>query len=456
MGTRKLILLGVAFLGLGCGSDQAFHVLGDDDTEESFGMDVQQSPSPLGGTEQSSGADAAAMSEDPETLKWEESTVESAHGGADQVWTETSTGLVREQFGVGANVSTHVADYLFVVDNSVSMGSLLELVRSGFASIGDGEVFPKKTRIAVMNTLPANPDREKRLHPAVKHSVGLARSPGFMGFVDGPRIAKFRKMASPEMAERFSEDGCSPWFRPTQTNENGVSCLVAHTQVELAPTAVEAGLTAFGQFLAANTGTATFRTGAAINVIFVSDTHDPGMKLEAVKAEKRAAVEALIEDRPTYADLLELVELDHEPASFRLHAIAPMGKEATDLAEGNHQTPCGEAWFGIEPSYFNAAMDSGGVMADICEIEDYGPIIERIARDGAVMANPVFSLGHSTASVQSVTVNGERVAWAPTADGRGLVLDGDLENMSGSLEVVYRPGERTKSDKAAPMGALGR
>ena len=123
---------------------------------------------------------------------------------------------------------------------------------------------------------------------------------------DAEGIARFRKHA-PEIGSTFRFAGCEDaWFEPWEENAQGVPCLVAHTQISRTPIRVEAGLSALQQFLQKQAGTSTFREGAAVHVIFVSDTHSPGLS----GGPNRLMKTGLEVDPITYEDLRQLVDAD--------------------------------------------------------------------------------------------------------------------------------------------------
>ncbi|MDP6935444.1 MAG: hypothetical protein QGG40_21160, partial [Myxococcota bacterium] len=71
-------------------------------------------------------------------------------------------------FSFGDGARTPVADYLFVVDDSVSMEMVLDKFRAGFVALADSDVFPEDARIGVMNTTPADYETLRAPHAAVR------------------------------------------------------------------------------------------------------------------------------------------------------------------------------------------------------------------------------------------------------------------------------------------------
>src|SRR5262249_45377604 len=131
----------------------------------------------------------------------------------------------------------------------------------------------------------------------------------------------------------------------------------------------------------------------AVNVVFVSDTHDPGLdpfRKDGSEHPKwgRGAAE-LEASRPHFEELRALVDRDNLVASLRLHAIAP-------------EEECVERWMDIDGTYFDEVLASGGSMLDICgaEPEDYAEFLRKIAR--SPIERPVLPLGRAIVGVEGV------------------------------------------------------
>ncbi len=344
-------------------------------------------------------------------------------GNAVAAW-EDAQGRRLESFEWGDSARNQVVDYVFVLDNSVSMRAVLEKVRTGFAGLTESD-FPAETRIAVLTTLPADPEDLTKLHPAVPPKV-LRHDAGFGRFVSAPSIQDARR--NKKLRRHYKLEGCGEdgWFRPGDTNAQGESCLVAHTQTTLMASQTEAGLTALDQLLQRNDGKPTFRPGAAVNIVFVSDTHDPGIGARAAMG--------LIEDRPTPEQLAEHIEKDNIVSSIRFHAIAPA-------------TECVERWMHFGPSYYDAAEYTGGAIVDMCTENDFQPVLDRVFDEGARPTRPVFALGAKAGSVQSVRVDGQETSYEVHDNGRVVTVDlptwkGNWRNRpveaDRTVEIEYR------------------
>ena len=98
---------------------------------------------------------------------------------------------VQESFWVGDGATTGMADYLFVVDDSVSMANIIESFSRGFERLSASDVFPVNARVAVMNMTPANPSNLRRRHPVVPSRAGVEQSPGFIHLIDADRIKAY-------------------------------------------------------------------------------------------------------------------------------------------------------------------------------------------------------------------------------------------------------------------------
>lgn len=343
--------------------------------------------------------------------------VEVGAGGAALESHEDGGAKVRkDHFKVGGESATPLVDYLFVVDNSVSMKPLLTQFQAGFAALAkDAESFGDRARVAVITTLPSDPDAPGALHPAVTVTPGLEFDPGFASPVTQSRLRDYKAVA-PRMHKRMPLRGCDAWFAPSEQNKGGVSCLEAHTQVGLTAMGVEAGLVATAQLL--DREDFAFREGAAVNIVFVSDTHDPGIHILA-----HPGADALLALRPEPLALTKQVQERFGSSAVRLHAIAPA-------------TVCtSEDWTAIGPVYQQAAEATGGVFIDICTADDYRPLLAELTRAGKTPTVPVLPLGRTPAEILGVTVDGEAAAY--TLTGGRVELD-EMPTVEADIEVLYR------------------
>lgn len=268
-------------------------------------------------------------------------------------------------------------DFLWVVDDSSSMKGLLGKVKAGFGTLS-ADKFPPDSRMAVMYTLPADPADLTRRHPHVPQDiVGLEKAPGFLRFVRKASIGAYLSQPglASGVAEQFSIEGCdAEWFAPGAKNALGQSCFDAAVQAPFQGVGCEAGLVALNQLLDFHTGP-VFRTDADLNVIFVSDTHDPGCP--------SAALDALA---PKGAILRDALKADSGLASVTFHAIAPPVK-----CEGNNEGII----YGTK--YYEAADATGGVKIDVCTEVNYASVADRIAGTLKTYAVKLAAPGNVTA-----------------------------------------------------------
>jgi hypothetical protein len=337
-------------------------------------------------------------------------------GAATASFEDAVQGVRADHFALGGASRSPLVDYLFVVDNSISMARLLPKVREGFKALAaTPEAFGERARVGVMTTVPADPDFPGAVHPATQPVPGIELDPGFGHLVTGARIRDY-VTAMPRGRRTFAQPGCKGgWFSPNATSPRGVSCLEAHTQVSLAVVGVEAGITAFSQIL--DSESFAFREGAAVNVIFVSDTHDPGIDISKPMGQK------LVESRPLPEVLAERVLESYGASAFRFHAISP------------HSVCTGEDWTSIGPVYREAAAATGGADIDICTTDDYRAIFDHIATVGAQAQQPVLVLEREPSEVVEVLLDGHPVDY--TLEGKRLRLP-KLPERASEISVRYR------------------
>jgi hypothetical protein len=215
-------------------------------------------------------------------------------------------------------------------------------------------------------------------------------------------------------------DGCQAWFAPDERNAQGIPCLLANTQIGLLPTRVEAGSVALKQLLD-RSESPPFRQGSAVNVVFVSDTHDPGFVPWRDDERLGEHFDELLEARPSFEDLRGLVQGDL--ASFQVHAIAPEGS-------------CGETSYEeIGLSYFELVEQGGGLALDFCSVEDWTPLIAEIAEGAGRLDEAMLVLESTPSELWSVRLDGADVGYA--WDERMVVLDAE-PSAEVQAEVRYR------------------
>jgi hypothetical protein len=366
-----------------------------------------------------------------DALHWTSVPVSSA-SSATEAATEVSTGLHRESFEVGPDATTALQDYLFVIDDSASMRKLRDPINAGLQSLWSGDVFPDRSRIAVMYMTPADPNRPKRPHPLGRRTKELRNNPGFVKLVNHEGIRVWTQ---------GQRDGCAEWFAPDATTASGDPCFAAHTELSYGRYRVEDGLVALAQLLERRGADRLFRQGASVNVIFVSDTQPPGY-VPAPDAEKRwRAFDDLESRRPDWPALQALVAKHHTLAALRVHAIAP-------------ETTCSENWEGLETLYQEMAVASGGVVADSCETSDFAAVVLAIQETGSALQQPLLVLGSQDAEILSVTIDDVSVPW--TSDGTLVTLEAEDLAGSATVQVIYQASRpKTRGLQAGDLPPLG-
>ena len=330
---------------------------------------------------------------------------------------DATAGVRQDMFELGPDARTPRVDYLFVVDNSASMRTILpQLTRSFEALATRPEVFGDRARVGVMSTLPADPDFPEAVHPTVEPIPAVEFDPGFGGLVDRQRLAQFRQVARPRERQRMPMPGCEAWFSPDQKHRRGHSCLAAHLQVALQPMGVEAGVVAFSQLL--ERPDFSFRTGASVHVIFVSDTHDPGLPPHHIEDR-----EELLALHRTAEELETLARKRFHVSNFQVHALAPM-RQCTQ-----------ENWSGLEPVYHQLAEATGGVRTDLCATLDLTSMLATIAETSKHIRHPVMALSADAEAILDVRQDGMSLDYAWT----GEVLELDRRPSTNTpVEVTYR------------------
>ena len=290
-----------------------------------------------------------------------------------------------------------VVDYLFVVDNSVSMKSILKHTQAGFLSIAEEGVFPNKARIGVMSTAT----------PEVKTATG--KQAGYLSLVTKESIAAGSR------STKATHPGCGAWFEPNEKDAMGQSCLVSATQFNLPATGYEAGMTAL-ELMLRNQAQPLFRKGALVNVIFVSDTHDPG-------AGNNRELQAKA-DAHSYEKFKELVDRGNEVSSLKFHAIAPLTARCS--AEGTYDF-----------SYLRLVDASSGEK-ESCDLNDYKEFIGRMVEASKMAENLPFGLPDDVKQVVSVHVGDESFPFSVDDDGKVLTVEGLGERDLDSYDIKVR------------------
>ena len=260
-------------------------------------------------------------------------------------------------------------DYVFVVDNSGSMDKMIKSVSRGFTEIAEKSLFPKDARIGVMTTT------------VTESSQNGAKIVGFQDLANKNQIAKSRR--SPEDKEKYP--GCNKFFAPTEKDAAGNYCLVSAVQFELFGTIIEAGITAF-QRMVAGAKKPVFRQNALVNVIFVSDTHEPGNNNQSlIQALKSKTYEAIKKEVAANSDILGL----------RFHAIAPI-----DTACSSEKT--------YNFSYNRLVEASNGTKKN-CDTDEYASFMTEMVKGSVESEEISIDIPDNVSVVEKVTIAGEEL-----------------------------------------------
>jgi hypothetical protein len=322
-------------------------------------------------------------------------------------------------------------DLLFVVDESSSMNVVLGDVVAGFDSISKVS-YPPDSRMGVTNMAPAYyTDADNGLFDPARSFTTLAptkQQPGFLRLVDAAGINSF-VAANPSQSSHFSKAGCATgWFEPKAMNAAGDSCLSAASQISLLGIGQEAGLVSLDQLsrrLAQNGGR-LFRPGVLANVVFVSDTHDPG----AAYYNKPGAPKAIAK----YSDLVKSIYKDNPGlAGLKFHGIVP-------LPPAGHAALTGVTTLGNLPAtladseisgeslwdfgYLPFVAGSGGVAMHPVN-NDWSAVAKDLVKDLAVSHAPSVMLAVPSVRILSVKVAGvelDPADYTLLADGQTIQI----------------------------------
>ncbi|NRA63933.1 MAG: hypothetical protein HRU19_05585 [Pseudobacteriovorax sp.] len=319
-----------------------------------------------------------------------------------------------ETFSFGEGSATDLVDYLIVLDNSCSMEDIRDQVSDGFLAIIDRNVLPARAKLAVMNTMHGLEPDYDQTGTGITGYAGIEKEPGFLDFVHQDAVEEYRALGT-DYTDEWSVDACNErWFSPTATNANGVSCLEAATQSSFSCLGAEAGLQAVKQLLTINQGNKVFRDGAIVNIIFVSDTHDPGTNSAT-----------LLASRPDYDDLQGLLDAMQPTAGLKFHAIAPTSVCTVEQL--------------YDLSYNTMATASGGLTEDSCTSSDYSDFMMDMVETSIVPKDPIFTTSKAFSEIESVKVNGTETSNYTILNKQSIRIS-ELEGStsSASIEITYK------------------
>ncbi len=289
----------------------------------------------------------------------------------------------------GKDIKPSVADYLFVLDNSISMAANATKVGQGLAAIAK-ETFPESARIAVMTTMAAADPSAASLvaHADINrnnYGACINREPGFLSFVDKASMDAFKSCGPPaEYANKYVKTACeSGWFKPFDVNSAGDRCFTAALQNSFHAVGCEPGLLALEQLLQRNNGKPLFRENAAVSVIFISDEQE-GCTAAATRGNTLDAA-------GTSNRLRSLIANNSKVLSVKFNGIIPpVGKVPANTL-----------------SYANVISAVGGKAFDISSpTADYNSMIEQLIQAKVDNTASEFSIPATSKKVTSVEVDG--------------------------------------------------
>jgi hypothetical protein len=324
-----------------------------------------------------------------------------------------------QTFSFGGNSASQKADYLFVLDNSPSMVNTLNKLATGFASLTK-DTFPKDAKIGVTyQMVAAGNNLNQYMDRGARDGAASDVEPGFLRLVSKDSITNY-KATGGSKANKFPMPGCDEWFDPGATDSDGNDCLTAHTQISLRGGPCEAGSVSYHELVTKMGNTSLFRKGSVVNVVFVSDTQDPGCggaKADTIKAKYK-----------TFDEMKELTAANSPGmAGFTMHAIAPAKK--CGISEGSVSGT----------RYYELADAKNGQKLDICNSNDYSGVITDIINTTSTEL-PIYALNEKATSILSVWVDGKKLEEGDyeLEDGDILKLKIDPESYDNEVDVkVY-------------------
>ena len=326
---------------------------------------------------------------------------------------DESDQVLRLRYGSG--VKPRVADYLFVMDNSVSMDNEAAGVAASLSKISK-ETFPESAKIAVMTTMAAVDPTAASLntHNDIEKYVCIEKEPGFLDFVSADAVKQFSQCGT-EKKSAYSKSVCAEkWFSPYDVNSSNQRCFEAALQSPRFPVGCEPGLLALKQILARNSGKSLFRENAAVNIIFVSD-EQRGCKLADTKNSNVSA-----KDMAT--TLKDAIYANSKIASLKLHGIIPPPNEVDQ----------GNLWYRDVIAHFS------GYSTEISASgADYSGLIEKVIQDKVEIKSSDFVLPSDAKGVIRIEIDGVATSEYEFVSGTHTVKVNKLDP-SKPVEVAIR------------------
>ncbi len=341
-------------------------------------------------------------------------TNQSSGSGDEEVCVENCSSTNTKTETIVKTFEQAPTDILFVLDESCSMSAIANAMRDGFATIAQAN-YPKDTQMGVtyMSTAWVNEDQSID-YGKVWHQNMSVHQPGYLRLVNKDGVADYLS-AFPEKTSRFSRPACDDgWFDPDSKNANGDSCLSAAVQLGGACTVTEAGLVSLEQLLSYKTSQnqRLFREGAFVNIIFVSDTHEPGANYfgkpgapDSMKSDPESLISMIHANSRGVASvkfggILPLPKKGH-PSLDGLKVIGDIPKTDEEAKVGNEGT-----W---DYSYLPVIKSFDGAVAH-AKSDNWGGVAASLIDDSKYTGSVFLELSNKVKKIKEVRVNGKALA----------------------------------------------
>jgi hypothetical protein len=300
------------------------------------------------------------------------------------------------KFRFGKQAAPLIADYLFVMDNSVSMQDDIDKVAAGLSAISRDK-FPAETQIGVMTTMAAvNPVAVSLTAHADINRAGygacIDKEPGFLSLVTSTSVQAFKSCPNvpANYAKKYSEPACdSGWFKPFDLNSNGKRCFTAALQNPQHTVGCEPGLLALEQIIKRyqQQGQSLFRDNAAVNIVFVSDEQG-GCAAPETRGNRSDPAGALTR-------IESAIKTNSKVASVKVHGITPSTTATVDIIPLN-----------VLPYKLVIDKSLGKWFNILLGTNDYSSIMEQIISAPADITSADFFLPVKATAIAGVEVNG--------------------------------------------------
>lgn len=354
--------------------------------------------------------------------------------------------LKREQFDRSYSDVKRTAptDILFILDDSCSMRTIATSMASGFDSLQSSK-YPDDTKMGLTYMAPVKQDDMGGLDFLTPYHRNVPlESPGLVKLVTKQTIADY-VAAAPEHTSSFVAEGCDDaWFSPNQKGSDGKSCLEAVSQLAPICTGVEAGLVTLEQTLKNynSQGKRLFREGAFVNIIFISDTHEPGANYFG----KPNAPQKM----KSYEEILSVINTNSPNIfSLKMAGILPIPVDGApiynglkvigDIPQNDEEAKInGEKFY--DYSYLPYIKRTGGSVSH-AKTGDWSGLAASLVEDSKVAGTILVSLKESAKKIYLITINDSEIQedqWSLSSDGRVLTLDYRADaNTAIDIDVIY-------------------